>query len=71
VVSDDVAAGTHGVAGGAVGAEDTGVAVKAGEVVGGTGVGLEGSAREGVVGLVGGVQDIAPEESSTDWVILV
>jgi hypothetical protein len=51
VVGDDVAAGTDGVASGAVGAQDAGVAVEAGEVVGGTGSGFKSSAGEGVVGL--------------------
>jgi hypothetical protein len=71
VVGDDVAAGTDGVASGAVGAQDAGVAVEAGEVVGGTGSGFKSSAGEGVVGLVGGVPNITPEESGADYMMSV
>jgi hypothetical protein len=71
VVGDDVAAGTDGVAGSAVGAEDAGVAVEAGEVGGGTRSDFETCAGEGVVGLVGSVPNIAPEESGADYMMLV
>jgi hypothetical protein len=63
VLGNDVAPGADWVAGSAVGAEDGGVAVQAGEVLNGTGVWALGGAVENVVGLVGGVPHVAPQES--------
>jgi hypothetical protein len=71
VVGDSGAVGAHWVAGGAVGAEDWCVAVQESEVLWATGVLLLGGAVEDVVGLVGGVEDIAPEESSGNFEMLV
>lgn len=66
VLSNVGAVGTYWVAGSAVRTENRGVAVETGEVVGAAGVLLQTRAVEDVVGLVGGVHDVAPEESGGD-----
>lgn len=70
MVGDDVAASADGVAGCAVGAEDACVAVEAGEVLGAAAVGLLVCAVEDVVGLVGGVHYVSPEEGGADWMVV-
>jgi hypothetical protein len=71
VISNNVAASTYWITSSAVRAEDAGIAVKHGERVGGARVGLLGGAIEDVVGLVGGVKNVTPEERGTDWGMLV
>jgi hypothetical protein len=71
VISNDVAASTYWVTGSAVRAEDAGIAVKQGEGVGWARVGLLGGAVEDVVGLIGGVKNVTPEECGTNWGALV
>jgi len=62
--------GADWVTGSAVGAQNRGVAVETGEVFGLAGVLLLGGTVKHVVGLVGGVHDITPEESSSDYRVL-
>jgi hypothetical protein len=66
VVGNGVSAGADWVAGCAVGTEDGRVTVETGEVIGLAAVGLLAGAVEHVVGLVGSVHDITPEESGTN-----
>ena len=62
----DTAASADWVAGSAVVTEDRRVAVEKREVSGAARVGLLAGAIEYVVGLVGGVHDVAPEERGSD-----
>jgi hypothetical protein len=66
MVGDDTATSTNWVASSAVVAEDRSVTVEEREVSGFARVGLLAGAVEDVVGLVGSVHDIAPEESGSD-----
>jgi hypothetical protein len=70
VIRDNLAARTDWVAGCAVRAEDRCVAVQAGEVVCAAGIRLIVCAVEDVVRLVGGVEDVSPEECGADFVTL-
>ena len=67
-----VSAGADGVSINAVGAEDLGEAVHERQGVAGTGgVAILAGARLDVVGLVGGVATVTPEETGDDWEMLV
>jgi hypothetical protein len=70
VVINVVASGADWVTSSAVRAEDWGVAVQACEVLSGAAVLSQTGSVEHVVGLVGGVLDIAPEESGSDYMLL-
>lgn len=61
-----VSTGADGVAACAVGAQDGGVAAEAREVVCAAGVGALVGAVEDVVGLVGGVENVAEEGYGSD-----
>jgi hypothetical protein len=66
MVSDSVSTSADWVTGSAVGAEDWGVAVEESEVLRGTGVLLLVGTVKNVVGLVGSVHNVTPEESGSN-----
>ena len=66
MVGNDGSASADWVTSSAVVAKERSVAAETGEVVGAAGVLLQGGTVEDVVGLVGSVHDIAPEECGTN-----
>lgn len=66
MVSDDVAASADWITGSTVRAEDTSVAVEAGEVISAAAVGLLARTIKNIVWLVGSVHHVTPEESGAD-----
>jgi hypothetical protein len=70
VVINVTAVSAHWVTSSAVRAEHWGVAVQTCEVLGRAAVFLQTGTVKNVVGLVGGVLDITPEESGSDYIVL-